>query len=198
MSKVVLATGTGGVLWALTPLRQPLFGAGDTPEQGVGVFRGYNLLIVAIVALMTVGLLRLRREAFSASTRVFPAGWWVVLAGHGLLVAGSLPAVVFGGQHRDVVMAAQDVGFLGAVAAVLGALVLGVSAVRNGCAPRPAAVLFAASLPLGLLGIAVLGGLGAPEDYLGLPLTVLYGGAWVALALAWARGEGAGSSGPQS
>lgn len=193
--RVALATGIGGALWALTPLRQPVFGAGDNPEQGVAFFRGYNLLIVAVAVLMTVGLLHLRRGRAAQTTKVFMAGWWIVLSGHVLLTAGSLPAVALGGQRRDFVMAAQDVGFLGAVVAALGALLLGVSALRRRLLPRTAAALFAATLPVGILGIVLLDGLGASEDVLGLPLTVLYGGAWVVLASAWMRrGQAAASA----
>lgn len=83
----------GGVLWAVTPLRQPVFGAGRTPEEGELFFRAYNGLIVVVVVLLTAALLR----------------------------------------HRA---------------------------------------------PSVLLSVA-----GVPEDYLGLPLTVLYGGAWVVLGL---------------
>ena len=150
-------------------------------------FRGYNLLVVVAVALMTLGLIELRRERLARATKAFATGWWIALAGHVLLAAGSIPAVIFGDRQRDFVMAAQDVGFLGAVVAALGGLVFGASALRRRSLPRAPAVLFAAALPVGFVGIMVLDLLGAPEDVLGLPLTVLYGGAMIALAIAWRR-----------
>ncbi len=40
--------GVGGFLWAVTPLRQPIFDAGRTPDEGEAFFRIYNLLLIAI------------------------------------------------------------------------------------------------------------------------------------------------------
>lgn len=193
MSLTAVLVAVGGAIWALTPLRSPIFGAGSEPDQGVLIFRGYNLLVVAVVALMTLGLLVLRKQRRAGKSKTFAAGWWTVLAGHILLLAGSFPAVLFGGQQRDIVMAAQDIGFLGAVVAAVGALPLGISALRHDYTSRPAAVLFIAALPMGVLGIVLLDGLGVPEDYLGLPLTVLYGGAWVALGYGWGRRDQPGT-----
>ncbi len=76
----------------------------------------------------------------------------------------------------------QDLGFLGAMIAGVGGLLVGVSTLRHhrrraGAAPW----LLLLTLPLGFLAIALLATMGAHEDYLGLPLTMLYGGAWIAL-----------------
>ncbi len=109
----------------LTPLRQPIFGAGGEPDEGVLFFRSYNAFIIVIVALMTLGLLKLRRERRASRTRTFTAAWWTVAAAHAFMIAGSLPAVLFGGQARALVMAAaSDVGFLAAVVAAVGARLL--------------------------------------------------------------------------
>ncbi len=116
-------------------------------------------------------------------------GWWTIVDGHVLLIAASLPAALLGGAARDFVMAAQDVGFLGAMLAALGGIPLGISGLRGRTLPRGAALLFVAALPVGLVGIAVLVSAGVPEDYHGLPLTVLYGGAWVTLATHWLRSQ---------
>lgn len=173
----------GGVLWGLTPLRQPVFGAGRTPGEGVTFFRFYNVTLVVVAALLTVALLHLRGATVGRS-RTFAGGWWTMVAGHALIAAGSLPAVVFGDQAESLVSGGQDVGFLGAMIAGLGALALGVDGLRRSSSPRPAAALYAATLPIGITGTALLGAAGAGEDYLGLPITLLYGGAFVALGLA--------------
>lgn len=177
----------GGALWALTPLRQPIFDAGRSPDEGDLFFRGYNALIVVVAVLLTVALLRLRHEA--AARPVLRVGWWTMLLGHLLILLGSLVGVVLGGWAPDLVMPAQDLGFLGAVLATLGALVLGVACLRGGGVPRGPSVLFAMTLPVGVLGIVALEAVGVPEDYLGLPLTVLYGGAWLWLGATWTRSE---------
>lgn len=195
--RTAVLVAIGGALWALTPLRTPVFGAGSEPDEGLLIFRSYNLLLVVVAALMTLGLLELRRQRRSGRTTTFAAGWWTILAGHGLILAGALPAVLLGGRQRDLVMAGQDISFLGAVVAALGALPLGISALRRAYAPRTAAVLFLVALPLGLLGVVLLDVLEVPEDYLGLPLTLSYGGAWVALGIGWAlRSASSHGSGP--
>lgn len=172
----------GGVLWAVTPLRQPVFGAGRTPEEGELFFRAYNGLIVVVVVLLTAALLRHRAPSGSGS-RVRAVGWCTILVGHLMLLLGSLPALLLGGTARSLVMGAQDLGFLGALVAGLGALVLGAADLRRRAGPVLAAWLFVLTVPLGLLATVLLSVAGVPEDYLGLPLTVLYGGAWVVLGL---------------
>ena len=54
-----LASVVGGALWAVTPLREPTLG-GRFP--GHPVFRPYNLLLVVIAVLLTVGLLALHNR----------------------------------------------------------------------------------------------------------------------------------------
>ncbi len=49
-----LAAMGGGFLWALTPLREPLLG-GEFPEHPV--FRPYNIVLLGITILLTMGLL---------------------------------------------------------------------------------------------------------------------------------------------
>jgi hypothetical protein len=51
----------------------------------------------------------------------------------------------------------------------------------------PAAWLLVATLPVVLLATVVLDATGVPEDNLALPLTVLYGAAWVWTGAAWLR-----------
>lgn len=182
----------GGLLWAVTPLRQPIFDAGRTPEEGETFFRLYNLVVIAIVILLTIALLRLRREPARVTDRLFTAGWWTILTGHVLGLVGPLPAVAFGDQMRNLVKGGQDLGFIGAMIAGLGAFLVGVSALRHH--RRRAGVaswLLFLTLPLGFLGIVLLSATGVDEDYLGLPVTMLYGGAWIVLGWSWLRSKDA-------
>lgn len=177
----------GGTLWALTPLRQPIFNAGGHPSEGELFFRGYNAVGIIIVLLLTFALFQLGRQAPSPASWTFRIGWWIVLAGNAAMIAGSLPAIVLGGQAETVVKAGQDAGFLGAMLAALGAILLGIAGLRQRPMPKPVAALFIAALPVGLLVSTLLGIIGVPEVYLGLPLTVLYGSAWTWLGVSWAR-----------
>ena len=176
----------GGLLWALTPLRQPVFGAGRTPDEGVTFFRLYNLVLMLIAVLLTLALVRLRAE-LRDSGRLFTLGWWTILVGHVLLFAGSVPAVVLGDGPRDVVMGGQDLGFLGAMVAGLGGILAGLDMLRRRRSPALASWLLLLTLPAGFLGLALRGAMGVSDDVLGLPLTVLYGGAWVVLGWSWIR-----------
>jgi hypothetical protein len=176
----------GGVLWAVTPLRQPVFDAGRTAEEGETFFRSYNGVLVVVAALLTVALLHLRDSARTAG-KAAAVGWWIVLVGHVLLAVGSVPALLLGDGAPDLVTGGQDLGFLGAMVAALGALVLGVALRRHAVESSLAAWLLLLTLPLGIILTVTLDALGVPEDYLGLPLTVLYGGAWVVLGLRWLR-----------
>lgn len=182
----------GGFLWAITPLRQPIFDAGRTPDEGELFFRAYNFLLGVIVILLTVALFRLR-ETLRARRRLLTVGWWTILTGHALVLAGSLPAVLLGDEARSFVMGSQDMGFLGVLVTGVGALLMGFSGLRHREIPAAASWLLLLTLPLGLLAIVLLSAMGTPDDYLGLPITMLYGGAWVVLGWFWIRG-GAESS----
>lgn len=174
----------GGVMWAVTPLRDLVLGGGADPRDGVGAFRAYNAYLVLAVLLMSVGLVRLLRTRPAAgSGRGHLIAIGAMSAGHVLLAAGSLVGVLLGDRMRGLVMAGQDLGFLAAMLAAAGALVLGVLGLRRASVPPPAAVLFACVLPLGIVGAALLAVAGAGEDLVGLPLTALYGGGFVALGI---------------
>jgi len=77
-------------------------------------------------------------------------------------------------------MVGQDLGFLGALIAGVGAIPLGIALWRARAASRPGALLLIIALPVGLPGTIALEAVGF-EDSAGLALTVLYGGAWVML-----------------
>lgn len=187
-----LAGVLGGFFWAMTPLRQPIFGAGRTPDEGELFFRAYNLVLVAISISLTIALLRLR-DSHPASGRIFAIGWWTILIGHLALLVGSVPAVLLGGAARGLVRGGQDLGFLGAMVAGLGALLVGLSGLRTRANPTAAWWLLLLTVPLGLVLIVVLAAAGAPEDYLGLPLTISYGAAWIVLGWFWMHESGTDS-----
>ena len=114
-------------------------------------------------------------------------GWWTILTGHALVLAGSLPAVLLGDEARSFVKGSQDMGFLGVLVAGVGALLMGFSDQRQRQREIPTAAswLLLLTLPLGVLAIVLLSAMGTPEDYLGLPITMLYGGAWVVVGWFW-------------
>lgn len=174
-----LAAVTGGALWALTPLREDVFGGGGVPEDAV--FRPYHLVIVIITALLTAGLVALHARHGDTSRRSGTAGTFMILGGYALLFLGSLPAVVASGESLgDVVRIGQDLGFLGAVISAPGGIPLGVALRRTPATPRLGPLLLITSFPVGLLGVVVVSAIGL-EDAAGLPLTALYGGAWIVL-----------------
>lgn len=174
----------GGVMWAVTPLRDQVLGAGEDPQDGVGAFRAYNLYVLVAVLLMSALLLaHVRGRAGGPRSRPQTVAVAAMLTGHGLLAAGAAAAVLLGDRARDLVMAGQDLGFLGAMLAAVGALAFGTLGLRRGALSRGSAVLFSLALPAGVVGAGLLAAAGAPEDLLGLPLTALYGGAYVALGL---------------
>ena len=139
----------GGLLWALTPLRQPVFGAGENADQGETFFRLYNVALMVIGVLLTVALLGLR-DLSRSGKRSAAIGWWTILAGQALTVAGSVPAVILGDTATAFVMGGQDLGFLGAMIAALGAFILGLSALRQRRPPRLAFWLFLLTFHLDL------------------------------------------------
>lgn len=171
-----LASMIGGVLWALTPLRQPLLG-GDLP--GHPVFRPYNFVLFIISLLLTLGLFALHARHNESYGRLGALGHFVILVGYAMLFLGSVPAVVLSSEDsRSFIMGGQDLGFLGALVAGLGAIPLGIALWRARTVSKVGAMLLILALPAGFAGIVLVSAVGL-EDIAGLPLTVLYGGAWV-------------------
>ena len=181
-----LAGMVGGTLWAPTPLRQPLLG-GRFPEHPV--FRPYNLTLLVIVVLLAAGLLALRAHHKGSYGRLGAAGVTVVFAGYAMMFFGSLPAVVLSPEgSRGLIQAGQDVGFLGALVAGLGAVPLGIALLRARSAPRAGALLLIVALPVGIVGVIIVSAVGF-VNIAGLPLTVLYAGAWIVLGgQLWSQG----------
>jgi hypothetical protein len=176
----------GGTLWAPTPLRQPLLG-GRLPEHPV--FRPYNLALLVIVVLLAAGLLALRARYKGSYGRLGAAGVVVVFVGYAMMFFGSLPAVVLSPEgSRGLIQAGQDLGFLGALVAGLGAVPLGIALLRARSAPRAGALLLIVALPVGIVGVIIVSAVGF-VNIAGLPLTVLYAGAWIVLGgQLWSQG----------
>ncbi len=168
----------GGAIWALTPLREPLLG-GRFPEHPV--FRPYNLVLLVITALLAAGLLALLVRYGGSYGRLGTAGVVVIFAGYAMLLLGSTPAVLLSAEgSRGLILAGQDLGFLGALVAGVGAVLLGIALWRTRSAPRVGALLLIVALPVGIVGVILVSAVGF-VDIAGLPLTVLYGGAWIVL-----------------
>jgi hypothetical protein len=173
-----LASVVGGALWAVTPLREPILG-GRFP--GHPVFRPYNLLLVVIAVLLTVGLLALHNRYKGRYGRLGSVGVVVIVVGYALLFFGSIPAVFLSPDSlRGLTMAGQDLGFLGALVAGIGAVLLGIALLRARAASRLGVLLLIIALPVGFVGVILVSTVGL-VDIAGLPLTVLYGGAWIIL-----------------
>ena len=167
-----------GALWALTPLREPLFG-GRFPEHPV--FRPYNLVLVVIAVLLIVGRLALRHRYKGRYGRLGAAGVGVILVGYALSLFGSIPAVLLSPEgFRGLILAGQDLGFLGALVSGVGAILLGIALWRARTASRPGALLLIVALPVGIVGVVLVSAVGF-ADIAGLALTVPFGGAWVML-----------------
>lgn len=174
-----LAAMIGGALWAVTPLRDVVFGGGETPDHPV--FRPYNAVWVLIAALLIVGLVGLYSRHKETYGRLGKAGLILVFGGYALILFGSIPAVFLGADRFDgLIRAGQDLGFLGALVAALGAIFLGINLWRTQAVPRTGALLLIITLPVGLPGIIVIQSIGF-VSIAGLAMTVPYGIAWVIL-----------------
>jgi heme/copper-type cytochrome/quinol oxidase subunit 1 len=173
-----LAVMIGGPLWLATPLRDPVFGGGATPDHPV--FRPYNAVVAVIAVLLIVGLASLHARYKGTYRRLGKTGAVVIFVGYMFLLAGSIPAVLLDPDgSSDVIRIGQDLGFLGALVAGAGAILLGVALWRTQ-APRLAALLLILTLPVGLAGVIVISSIGL-VSVAGLAMTVPYGVAWMVL-----------------
>ena len=134
-----LAGVVGGALWALTPLREPLLG-GRFPEHPV--FRPYNLVLLLVALLLAAGLLASHARYRGSYGRLGTVGVVVVFVGYAMLFLGSIPAVLLlPDGSRRLILAGQDLGFLGAFVAGVGAVLLGIALLRTRSAARAGALL---------------------------------------------------------
>lgn len=162
------AAAVGGVLWAITPLRDVVYGSAvpqDSTEYAV-----YRLMVGVVVALLVVGLGAVRSGPAAVSGRWASVGIGVLLVGYLMQLAGAVP---MGSPTVDAVLG--DVGFFGAVVAALGAVPLGVALWRSRV--RMAGALLALTLPVGLPLLVAISAAGA-EGVAGLSMTVPFGLAW--------------------
>ena len=119
------------------------------------------------------------------------AGIVVIFIGYALLFLGSVPAVLLSADgSRGLIMTGQDLGFLGALVAGVGAVLLGIALWRTPSASQAGALLLIVALPVGIVGVILVSAVGF-VDIAGLPLTVLYGGAWIVLGSHLGSQEGA-------
>lgn len=183
-----LAAMVGGVLWAVTPLREPVFGGGGLP--GDAAFRPYNFVIIVIAILLATGLLGLHARYKRSYGRPGTVGAVVIFAGYALLLLGSIPAILFSADGpMGLIKAGQDLGFFGAVISAFGAIFLGSTLWRARATPRFGSLLLIIALPVGIIGVILVSAAGL-DDIAGLPLTVLYGGAWLILGYHLQSGAG--------
>lgn len=159
------AAVVGGAVWAVTPLRDVLYGA--AVEPGSTAYAVYEGIVALVVVLLALGL----RTVVGVSR----VGMVVVLVGYLMTVASAVPV---GAAELDRTLA--DIGFFGSMVAAIGAIPLGVALWRRGA--RAAGALLVLTLPAGLpllLAISAAGQAGVA----GLAVTVPYGAAWCLLGL---------------
>jgi hypothetical protein len=174
-----LAGMLGGLLWAVTPLRDVVFGGGGTSDHPV--FRPYNAVLVVVAVLLIMGLVSLHARYKETYRRLGRAGVVLAFGGYALVLAGSIPAVLLDPDDSfGLIRAGQDLGFFGALLAAVGAVFLGIALWRTQAAPRLAALLLIVTLPVGFAGIFAISSIGL-VSIAGLAMTGPYGAAWMIL-----------------
>ena len=169
----------GGLLWAVTPLRDVVFGGGGTPDHPV--FRLYNFILGVIAVLLAAGLAGLHIQYKETYRRLGTAGVVVIFTGYALLLAGSIPAILLAPDRSSgLIQTGQDLGFLGALVAAMGAIFLGIVLWRTRAALRVGALLLIITLPVGLPGTIMIQSIGL-VSIAGLAMTAPYGVAWMIL-----------------
>lgn len=172
------AAVAGGVLWALVPVAFSVASLEDA-DRGtasfVAVAASYWLVGVLALLLLLTALAGLRPALAEDTGRLGTAG--ITTCGLGLVAmvvgnATELLTLTVHDAESDVGHAAFLLGFL---VLVVGSLLLGIALLRRRPVPgiRWAAILLAGLLPAGI-GIAVLGGIVAPDGD---------GGFWAAITL---------------
>jgi Ca2+/Na+ antiporter len=174
-----LAAMVGGVLWALSPIGEDLFGGGGHPQSPA--FRPFNLLVEIMSILLIVGLLAVHFRYNRTYGRLGRAGFVVILGSYALGFIGGIPALLFpfpSGTLRDVVMIGQGLGFLSALISGVGAVLLGIALWRTRAVARLGALLLIIALPVGFPVVVALNFTRFMESA-GLAFVVPYGVAWV-------------------
>jgi hypothetical protein len=166
-----LAAMVRAALWAITPLREPIL---DERLPGHPAFRPYNFVLLVIAVLLIMSLLGLHVRYKGSYGRLGTAGVVVILVGYALLFVGSIPAILlYLNGLRGLIMAGQDLGFLGTLIAGVSAILLGVALRRARAASGLGALPLIIALPVGIVGLILVSAIGC-VDIAELPLTVLY------------------------
>lgn len=174
-----IAALVGGFLWAIAPLRLAVLPEASLP--GTMDFQLYAAISTAISVLLLVGVVGLHLHYRDSYGWIGRSGAAMIFIGHVFVI---LPSSL------------GDVGFIGAMIAALGGIPLGIALWRRTTAPRLAATLLIATLPIGLPITVALESVGF--ELLGIPLSVgvvltgIYGAAWVILGYhLWTRNKAA-------
>jgi hypothetical protein len=164
--------------WAV-PARE-LFGGLVTWASADVVYNTYSLIMALMFPAVLATALATRAQRLGSRTRSERVGWWIALTGYGLFGCGVLLVAVL--LTSGASGALVDVGFMalmipGILLSMIGSTILGVVFLRTGHQPRLTGWLLACSLPLLIVGSAVVGhnGFGI------LPLMI----AWAATGARW-------------
>jgi hypothetical protein len=173
-----LAAMVGAALWAITPLREPIL---DERFPGHPAFRPYNFVLLVIAVLLIMDLLGLHVRYKGSYGRLSTAGVLVILVGYALLFVGSILAILlYLNGLRGLIMAGQDLGFLGTLIAGVSAILYGMAFWRARAASGLGALPLIITLLVGIASMILVSAIGC-VDIAGLQLTDLYGGTWVIL-----------------
>lgn len=173
------AAAAGGLLFAITPLRDVLYGS--AVQAGTPHYTVYRLAVGVIVVLLLVGLGAVRHGPVAVAGRPASIGTGLLVVGYLMQLVGAVPA-----GSAAVEAALGDVGFLGAVVAALGGVPLGIALWRRGV--RVAGVLLVLALPAGMPLLVAIAATGA-DGVAGLAMTLPFGLAWVLIGLRHAAGS---------
>jgi hypothetical protein len=144
--------------WAV-PARE-LFGGLVTWASAETVYNTYTLILALMFPAVVVTALATRAQRPQPQKRSERIGWRIALTGYGLFGAGVLAVAIM--LLGDASGGLVDVGFMalmipGMLLSVIGSTILGIIFLRTGHQPRLTGWLLAFSLPLLIVGSAVVG-----------------------------------------
>jgi hypothetical protein len=144
--------------WAV-PARE-LFGGLVTWASAEAVYNTYTLILALMFPAVFVTALATHAQRPQPQNRSERIGWRIALTGYGLFGAGVLAVAIM--LLGDASGGLVDVGFMafmipGMLLSVIGSTILGLIFLRTGHQPRLTGWLLAFSLPLLILGSAVVG-----------------------------------------
>lgn len=170
--------------WAV-PARE-LFGSLVTWASADVVYNTYSLILALMFPAVLATALATRAQRPQPPKRPERIGWRVALSGYGLFGSGVLLVAILllsGGPDPLVEAGFMALMIPGMLLSMIGSTILGIVFLRTGHRPRLTAWLLASSLPLLIVGSAVIGhnGFGI------LPLMI----AWAATGARWRAGDAA-------